>query len=1500
VKVACRAIVAFWGLVAVVAAFAVDIAPAAPPARKAPAGPVARRPAAARPSAGAAQAGAAAEWMNLEPARPNVIKFDGVEAKFVRVVIHKSHSAQPCIDELEVYAPGSEIKQATNLALASAGAKATASGCLDGYAAHKIEHLNDGQYGNARSWIASGPSGWAQIELAKAAVIDRIVLSRDRTGHYKDRVPASFEVQVSSDGKTWTTVRRVQSTRILSSEKILLLPTRANDLEFPPVQARHVRVVIRRTADGGEPCIDELEVYGHEETTLDNLALASAGGRAYASSCLEGQEAHKIEHLNDGQYGNSRSWAGGKMESWAAVELARPATIARVVISRDRQREYYDRMPSELDVQVSQDGRNWLTVKRAVAMENVSVDQPAEGESMQSWADRVAQQLPRPWSDSVRQKLAEVKTEADVRFLLRLVRLKDDAELLKARLDLEFNPAAIRRAVAHLQKTYGPAYKIPADWEAKLTAAEGRLAELRKKIGGSSLEDLERTTAACQELLGLQRSLLLANPLLNFDDVLVLNRKAPHRDTRETYWLWGQRYGMTVNWSCDFRPKNAPVAPYWEDELSAVSLREGMARSRTIYKPPRTHMLQHPEVHFDARTILFAAPSENGAFQVWEIGADGKNLRQITTDTEGDVDNGDPCYLPDGRIIFNSTRLFTGVPCEDGQSYVSNLCLCDADGKNTRLLTFDQESNWYPTVLNDGRVLFTRYEYANVSHQFGRLLFHMNPDGTNQMEFYGSNSYWPNSIFYARPIPNHPTMVAGVVCGHHGPNRTGRLVLLDPARGRHETSGAIQTIPGYGKGVQRVVEDTLYQGDWPKFAHPWPLSESYFLVAARLNPRQLDYAIYLVDVFDNFTEIARLDAHSLLEPIPLAPRPRPPVIRDRVQLDKKTASVYLVDVYKGEGLRGVPRGSVKKLRVFTYNFVYRHTARRGFGHLATPGVDGPWEPRFLLGTVDVNENGSAYFQVPANTPISIQPLDEQGRALQQMRSWFTAMPGEVLSCVGCHERQDDLPPPDSARVATALASVEPWKGPARGFDFEREVQPVLDRYCVGCHDGSKPGRPDLARKSEQDKLRISRDYQEATHSSISTVLTPAYIALHPYVRRAHAESHYGRQVASEFFVDTSLLVQMLRKGHHNVRLDDDAWRRLYAWIDLGAPDQGSWRFSEWGTPFDFYERRREMLARYANRTDDVEWMPETADPPPAFVKPPPAPPPAAAPACANWPFDPAEAKRRQDAAGLPKTIKLELAKGLEIECVLVPAGEFVMGRSAGPADEGPAFRARIDKPFYMARCEITNAQYQALADERHDSGFVSWFSIDWRGEGYPLTAGALPAVRVSQQEATAFCRLLARRTGRKVSLPTETQWEWACRAGSADAMWYGSTDEDFAKLENLAGREVQKLAFGAKPKWFLRDDRFDDATLITAPVGSKQPNAWGLHDMAGNVSEWTASPYRPYPYDTAAAAAPAEAEFVVRGGSWCSRPQDATSATRWKYPAWRKVHNVGFRVIVEP
>jgi formylglycine-generating enzyme required for sulfatase activity len=1435
-----------------------------------------------------------ADTMFVQPDRPNVVSFPGQRAKFVRLVIHATTGSDCCIDELEVYGPDSD----TNLALAENGSEATASSCLPGHAIHQVAHLNDGRYGNPHSWIAGGSGQeWAQITLPKPAHINRVVFSRDRDGHYQDRLPKAFAVQLSDDGQQWRTVRTVASTYVVVPETRVLLAHKPVHLELPGIQARFVRLVVRATNNGAAPCVDELEVYGEDAKT--NLALASRGAKAAASSYIEGHAIHQVEHLNDGRYNNDHSWIPAKTPSWAQIELQKPVAVHRVVFSRDRGGDYRDRVATDFDLQLSTDGRAWMTVKRVTARTDLPIDRPLPEEPPREWAERVVWSLPKDLRKAAAVLAEDVETEKDVEALFELRDLHRRRQALERRLAIEFNPAALRRAVADLTASFPDQYQPPAHFEQRLAACEESLRSLRQGLSAAAIRE---AMSECETFFAFQREVLLANPLLDFDELLLLRRKTPDTSSGHVYWHWGQKYGMTVNWSCDFRPKNPPVAPWWRDALVACAVQDREKPLRTVFEPEQGHMIQHPELHFDARRLLFAMPGPKGAFQVFEADLDGTGLRQVTSDTGPDLDNGDPCYLPDGRIIFNSTRGFQAVPCEDGNSYVSNLCLTDADGANTRMLTFDQESNWYPTLLHDGRVLYTRYEYANVSHQFGRLLFHMNPDGTGQAEYYGSNSYWPNSVFYARPVPGHPSMVIGVVCGHHGMSRTGPLVLFDPSRGRQETSGAVQLIPGYGKPVQRVVADVLYGDVWPKFVHPWPLSDKYFLAAGRLHPGQAEYAIYLVDIFDNVTEVRRLPHHSLLEPIPLKPRPRPPVIPDRADPRRRDATVFMANVYEGPGLHGVPTGAAKRLRLFTYNYVYRHTSKRGFGHLATPGVDGPWEPRHILGTVPIRPDGSALFTVPANMPISVQPLDARGRALQAMRSWFTAMPGEVLSCVGCHERQAAVPPTTvSERPLGEADPIEPWRGPPRGFDFELEVQPVLDRYCVGCHDGSKPERPDLSRKTEAEKLAINRAYHAATESHITTILTPSFIALHPYVRRPHAESHYGRKVAAEFAADTSPLVQMLEKGHHGVRLDDEGWDRLVTWIDLWAPDHGSWKNSEWGVPADYYERRREMLARFANRTDDVEWVPPPPEEIPEFVRPSADKEARKRPSCSTWPFDAAEARRRQEQGGLPETLTLEVAEGLPMTLVLVPPGEFVMGDPDGPRDERPASHVRIERAFYMGRCEVTNAQFAALGDPLHSSDVVSWRSIDWRGEGYSLMGPGQPVVRVSWHQAMDFCRALAAKTGRRVTLPTEAQWEWACRAGSDSPLWYGGLDDDFSASENLAGREQRRFAFGGKRKWYLRDDRFDDRALVTANVGSYRPNPWGLCDMAGNACEWTRTAYRPYPYrpsDGRDELSPS-GEKVVRGGSWYDKPNRARSAFRWKYPAWRKIHNVGFRVAIE-
>ena len=1168
-----------------------------------------------------------------------------------------------------------------------------------------------------------------------------------------------------------------------------------NVVDFDTIEARFARIFIRAGHD--LPCIDELEFYGVDKTK--NLALASEGSNPSASSCLAGYPAHAIKHLNDGQYGNSNSWIPASMPAWAQIEFPKPVQIQRMIFSRDRKKQYADRMPVDFDISVSMDGKTWTPVKRVTCLSEGPNASPLQNELPDSWALRLAHTMPMIYRDEAIRIAKQVKKSEDLKPLLAIQAKIEEQTVILKKLDREFNPAALRRAVADLERRFPDSYTPDPDFETKLAEMEKLAAQAKEQLVVTDQWNKESAQEGYQKakrIIDFARETLLANPLLDFDELLVLKRKYMGHVRNDVYWQWGQEYGFTVNWSGDFRTKNDPVAPWWDESFEAVSLKDASRPMRTIFKAKKTHMLQHPELNWDADKIAFTMPGQSGgfykgkrdglgrpvepvdtsgtvaAFQVWEINVDGTGLKQLTIDTKSDVDNGDPCYLPDGRIIFNSTRMFNGVPCEDGQSYIATLCLMNADGSETRMLCFDQESNWHPSILNNGRVLFTRYEYADIGHQFGRLLFQMNPDGTGQMEYYGSNSYWPNSIFYARAIPNHPTKVVGVVCGHHGPNKQGQVIIFDPAVGRHEADGAVQMLLHSGEKVERVVADELYGSMWPKFIHPWPLDENYFLVSARLSPEQKEYAIYLVDTFDNMTEICKVPGYSLMEPIPLKKRPRPPMIPDRIVPGEKEATIFLADIYRGPGLKNVPHGKVKKLRLFTYNYFYREMIFRGFGHLATAGADGPWEPRHILGTVPVNEDGSAIFQVPANTPIAVQPLDEHGRALQKMRSWFTAMPGEVLSCVGCHEPLNSTPPLIMPQAASGKPSdITPWKGQRRGFDFGNEVQPVLDKYCVGCHDGTHADRPDLARKTAAQREAINKQYHAATKSGIFTTFTPSFIALHPYVRRPHAESNLNLLVPSEYRANTSLLVQMLQKGHHNVQLDADAWDRLYTWIDLDAPDLGSWRNREWGTPQNFYERRLEVLKRFANRTDDVEWMPKDyltkpADEMPKFVEP--AEEASAKPVVqpAGWPFDATEAMKRQKALGLPERIAIDIPGAKQLEFALIPTGTFLMGDPDGVGDERNVKQIKIEKPFYMATTEVSNAQFRAIVDKKHSSGFVSWQSIDWRSEGHPLNGEDQPAVRLSWQEANQFCEHLAKLAKKTVTLPTEVQWEWAARAGS--------------------------------------------------------------------------------------------------------------------------------------
>jgi len=1037
-------------------------------------------------------------------------------------------------------------------------------------------------------------------------------------------------------------------------------------------------------------------------------------------------------------------------------------------------------------------------------------------------------------------------------------------------------PESLRLAVEDLIETFGAEYPNGPAYLKRLAAVEKQLAA-----------GAEGAKAAFD---ALQKEALLANPLLAFGKLLVVKRAGDA--------------GLPANWlgNCSL-----PRGRY-DNEIAVLSPISPDGKLTTLHKPDGREYVGDVDLHWDADRLLFSTIGTNDRWQIFELKLDasggglrGAGVRQVSQGDAPDVDNYDGCYVPGGRIVYCSTAPYHAVPCIGGKQPVGNLYSMNADGSGVRQLCFEQDHDWYPTMLPNGRVMYTRWEYSDTPHYFTRIVMTMYPDGSNQQAHYGTNSYWPNSLFYARPLPGQSSRFVGIVSGHHGDKRIGELVVFDPSKGQRENFGVVRRIPGRGRPVPAVIQDRLVASSWPKFLHPWPLGDpatgrgvgKYFLVSCKLAQRSANWGIWLADAFDNLLPICVRKDAMVFEPVPFQKHARPASVAPRVDPKRKDALVFMVDVYRGPGLRDVPRGTVKKLRLFSYHFAYN----RSGGH-SSVGAESGWDIKRILGTVPVEADGSAFFRIPANAPIAVQPLDEKGRALQLMRSWFVGMPGETISCIGCHEPMRDAPPPViSAALKREASEITPWLGPPRPVSFLTDVRPVLDKYCVGCHDGSKKGRPNFS-PGKTDR------YTSDT----------AYMALHPYVRRPGPESDNYVLAPMEYHVATSELFQMLAKGHHNVRLDDEALERLACWVDLNVPHRGQWNPAE-HAGFEQARRRRELAKQYANVECDPERefgraLAQAAERKVRPVMPKPAVrPPARVPDVPNWQFDAAEAARRRKAAGARTAIAVDLGNGARMDLVLVPAGTFVMGSADGCLDEAPPTAVRIDEPFWMGVCEVSNRQFAAF-DAGHDSRFIDQQWKDHTTPGYPANLPDQPVIRVSWRQAAAFCRWLSARAGRPFALPTEAQWEWACRAGSGAAMSFGGADADFARFANLGDARLLLFAVrGVNPKpvknpspdmaFLPRIGGVDDGQMIVAPVGGYQANAWGLKDMHGNVAEWTRSVMRAYPYADADGRNDPDApgKRVVRGGSWRDRPHRATSSFRLAYPPYQRVFNVGFRVV---
>ena len=772
---------------------------------------------------------------------------------------------------------------------------------------------------------------------------------------------------------------------------------------------------------------------------------------------------------------------------------------------------------------------------------------------------------------------------------------------------------AVERLIAYRKERNPELAAQVGEVEARFSDVKGALSDITGDVASAE--------QALKRLDGIKRELMVdLNPAVKFDRLLFIRRR-------------NGRQHLPCNWqSNSMLPRDGH-----DNELCILDIR-GAGATEVVYKPEGGHPILDVELHWNADRLLFSGIGASNAWHVMELDLATRKVRQVTRDNAGDINHYDPCYVPDGRIIFTCTALKYAVPCVWGNSPVANLFRCNADGSGMELLGNDQEHAWCPEIMPDGRVMYLRWEYTDIPHANSRILFTCNPDGTNQRAFYGSNSFWPNSMFYARPIPGKPTQFVAVLTGHHGLRRQGQLGLFDVTKGTEEGEGAIQLMPGYGKPVDPIVRDQLYNGTWPMNLHPFPLDDTTFLVARR-NKGERNFSIYLIDRFDNELCLLREAGHDLCEPVPLMKTPVPHAQPDRIVPGATTAQVYIANIYEGPGLKNIPVGTVKNLRLYTYTFGFQNEG----GLYGSIGLDGPWDMRRTLGTVPVNADGSAYFKVPANTPIAVQPLDAEGQSLQVMRSWFTARSGEYLSCAGCHEKQSFVARAPRVAANLPLEEIRPWRGPERNFEFAREVQPVLDAFCVRCHNEPDPPQEKLFGnfkwKPDLRGTSMVTNWHSRAHGRVwekfGGKFSIPYFNLVRFVRHPGIESDIHLFEPMEWHAETTELMMMLDKGHHGVKLSEEARDRLITWIDFNTPYHGRWQTIVGKEALDREKLREERRALYTGvrqNHEDIETpAPVLKDTLSSKKKPKGGEP----LKIAGWPFDPAtkpaapEARRRR-------------------------------------------------------------------------------------------------------------------------------------------------------------------------------------------------------------------------------------------------------------------------------
>jgi hypothetical protein len=442
-----------------------------------------------------------------------------------------------------------------------------------------------------------------------------------------------------------------------------------------------------------------------------------------------------------------------------------------------------------------------------------------------------------------------------------------------------------------------------------------------------------------------------------------------------------------------------------------------------------------------------------------------------------------PCYLADGGIAFISTRCQYGILCDAPDDFTTTVIYrVDADGKNMVRLSNSSVSEASPVLMPDGRLLYTRWEYVDKGAVSVKCLWAMLPDGSGSSEIYANDISLPPTFLYGRPIPGVPNHYVALGTPHCPQNGIGTVIRLNMSGGNIRTRNPmtymtpdvdIQAEPGFSfrEGNGRWRRDGGGRGRL--FKDPYPLSKEYFLVAHKPagtpwnDPK--GYGIYLLDETGRVSLLYRDPEISCWLPFPLKPRTRPPVLRaarDPQLAKKNLARCIVADVY--HGLAGVERGTVKHIRVLE-QIPRPWASRRRWGgdgydqQHVTITKDTHLGLKVQHGIVPVEDDGSAYFVVPAGGNVFFQVLDENYMAVQTERTFVNYMPGESRACIGCHETPDAATPAVKLGMLKALSRQPSVPGPQPGeaagprpLHYITNVQPVFDKHCVKCHSGKEP------------------------------------------------------------------------------------------------------------------------------------------------------------------------------------------------------------------------------------------------------------------------------------------------------------------------------------------------------------------------------------------------------------------------------------------------------------